>query len=478
MKKIVRVLVALACLSILWGCGSSDSDDPAAAGFLQVVNGVEDSPALEIMIKLDDDDDEGDEINFKNVGFQNATPKLELAYDKYVISISYEDPESGDHEVLVTEAEFQVLSNIIHTVVISGGFSNPDLIFIENPDDVFDDDDEQIELQVVNLSDASTTVYLSEPDLGLNSGTIVGTVTTGSSTDAVLLDEADEDIYRLRITPDGSETVVFDSGEFDLPNLSRNLIVVNNSVGPDSDSVAVMLVDNSGVDYAFSNEVAKSGLRIVNLIADADLANVDIVNSSTSENVDSVVLGFSDITEFIAVEPSFIDISLAAIANSAVDPLASTASLNDDTYYTVVVGGSALVDINDGDEDEIGLDIRTITTEVRSIATGASVQFVNGLRMTTIDDFDRVDLYALELGDGIGDTAPLVSQVPFLDGANVTLPARAFDLVVTTAGTQTILAGPIRLSIEGNTALLIAVTEGVGGGTPNRIVLQSSDLAQ
>jgi len=56
------------------------------------------------------------------------------------------------------------------------------------------------------------------------------------------------------------------------------------------------------------------------------------------------------------------------------------------------------------------------------------------------------------------------------------VPARAVDLVITTAGTQSILAGPTRVNLQGATEVLVVVTEAVGGGGPNQVVIHTTDL--
>ncbi|XOV84912.1 MAG: hypothetical protein ACFHXK_07255 [bacterium] len=56
-------------------------------------------------------------------------------------------------------------------------------------------------------------------------------------------------------------------------------------------------------------------------------------------------------------------------------------------------------------------------------------------------------------------------------GENATLPATTFDFVVTTAGSQSILAGPTRITVRGSTSLTLMAAEGFGGGLPYQVLV-------
>jgi len=463
MNILAKLALSTGLGALVLGCGSSDSNDPLPDGAVQVVNAILDAPILQIDFELDDDTT----VSFGGIGFKAASPVSSLASDDYLMTVQYTDPDQNALANLLSDIDIEIDPNIIHTVILAGSFAVPEVIILEKDAAIFSvGDEEQIEVQILNLSDATAAVYLGPDNEVISSATLLGNVTSGSNTDAVLLGEVDDDDeYRLRLTNDGSDELIYDSGEFSIPVRARRTIVVTESIGPDPDVRNAFLLTETGT-VEFPNEVARAGVRIVNAVADELTTDIQVTIPSTLEVVEDVTLSFPDATEFVPVEPSFVNIAVE-FSSAPGSTTNSTVSLDEDTFFTIVVGGSVL------DEE---ISIRASTTTLRPVATQASLQFVNTLRTTGITDFDRVDLYALPIGDALADAAPTFGQVEYLGGASGSLDATTFDLVVTTAGTQSILAGPIRINVQGSTSLLVLATEAAGGGLPNQIIVNATEL--
>ena len=73
----------------------------------------------------------------------------------------------------------------------------------------------------------------------------------------------------------------------------------------------------------------------------------------------------------------------------------------------------------------------------------------------------------------MADAFPTHSQVGFLSSTSSVIPATTVDLVVTTAGTQSILAGPTRVNLKGSTEILVVVAETSDG---NELIVHSTEL--
>jgi hypothetical protein len=458
---LLRGLVTVLAAGLMFGCGGNDSDSSPAvlpAGFLQIVNAIIDSPELSVEVTLDDET-----RNMGELGFQAATGIVSMDQETYSMAVTYIDPVTGDSADLIVDADLDITVDTIHTVVIRGSFASPNLLFLEKPlGDVGEDDSEDIEVQVVNVGADTVAVYFGDPDLGVTGESLLGTLTSGSNTEPVLLPEGS---YRLRITDDGSSVVVYDSGEFDFARQSRRVIVVSDNFGPDPATKSAFILTENGT-VALSNGVARSGLRIINAVADEADVTVDIIEPTSQVTINSVTLNFPDVSEYVNVDPSFVNVSVA-VASAPGEASNSTVSLNEDTYFTIIVAGSGIED---------AISIRASSANQRPFATGANLHFVNTLRDTDVEDFDRVDLYALALGDSLADSGPKFSQIGYLGSTSSTLPATAFDLVLTTAGTQSILAGPVRISVDGSTSLLVVAAEAFGGGVPRQIVVHRTQL--
>lgn len=461
-----RVFLSIGVVFTMIGCGSdSSSSGPAAGGAIQVVNAITDAPSLTVKLELSDDEDVITE--FGTLRFQDASEQRELARDIYLMKVTYIDPESDSEVTLIDDEPIEIDSNTLHSVILRGSFRAPDALVLEREIDVFDTDLDQIEVQIINLTDDSVAVYLGDPADAVGSDNLVDTVTAGSNTSPVLIDDDDNSAYRLRLTNDGDTDLIYDSGEFSIPLRNSRMFIISDAVSPEPNAKTATILTSTG-STVFSNEAAEAAIRVLNLVADDVSATVEVTIPSTGNVVESQVIEFRDVTPFVVSDPSFINVS-ATLTSDPTNTLNATVSLNEDTFFTIVVGGSAI--------DET-VSVLATEAEIRPSATESSIQFINGLRETTIEDFDRVDLYVLSIGDALADSAPVIGQVPFLSGDNVIVPATTVDLVVTTAGTQSIIAGPTRLILDGSSALLVAATEASGGGLPNQMVVNTVDVDQ
>lgn len=461
-----RAFFSMGVVVAMAGCESNGgSSGSAAGGTIQVVNAMPDAPSLTIELELADDEDVVTEIG--TLRFQGASEQRELASDEYLLRVTYIDPESNSEVTLFDDEPIDIEVDRLYSVILRGSFRAPDVLVLDREIDVFDADLDQIEVQLVNLTDDSIAVHLGDPAAAVGSDNLIDTVTAGSNTTPVLVDGNDSSAFSLRLTNDGDTDVIYDSGEFSIPLRTSLLFVMSDAISPEPNAIAATILSSTG-SVVFSNEVADAGIRVVNLVADDINATVEVNVPSTGDLVDSQVIEFGEVTSFVGSDPSFINVS-ATLASDPASTLNTTVSLNQDTFFTIVVGGSLI---------EETVSVVANEAQINPSATETAIQFINGLRQTTIEDFDRVDLYVLSRGDALADSAPVISQVPFLDGDNVVVPATAVDLVVTTAGTQSIIAGPTSIMLDGSTALLVAPTEAAGGGTPNQILVDAVDVDQ
>ncbi len=446
--------VSLFFLWTLAGCGGSDSDsDDARTGFVQVVNAIVDAPTLAVVIE------EGSE---RTLPFQGSTGLVALNTGNRSFEISYTDPATNDAEVLVDEFDERISNNTIHTLYLTGAFDNPQLIWLDKEvGDVTDDPDlEEAEIEVVNLvTGDAVDVYLGDPDVSLGAGTLLATLSEGGTALPAVFAAGD---YRVRVTAAGETDILYDSGAFDVDAATRRTVVLHDGIGADRQALAAFqLLDDGAV--AATNAAAPATVRVVNAIADDTAAVVEIRDPATGDTLEMRTLAFPEIGASVAIDAGFVDVALVTASDPSVGSTA-TISLNEATAYTVIAAGSAF-------DDEISL--RAGAADNRPTATLANVQFFNTLRETDVEDLDEVDLYALPLGDSLDDTAPLFTRIGYLGNSDGTLAGDQFyDFVITTAGTQSILAGPVRRLVDERSSLLIFSAEAFGGGAPAQLVLE------
>jgi len=274
--------------------------------------------------------------------------------------------------------------------------------------------------------------------------------------------EFDEDAnYTARVTLDGASEILYDSGRIVVPVASRRTLVVTDATGPDPDTKSLFIVTDAGTQF-YPNSVARTGFRIINALSDAGDIQVTVDLSSSGEVLAEATLLFGEATDLTVTQATFVDAMVAA-PSTATEQTTITASLNEDTAYAFIVAGSLLAD---------NISVRANELNLRSVAKSINVHIVNALQETDDEDISAVDFYALRIGDSLSDTIPTATSVSFLEGRNALLPATAYDLVVTTAGTQSILAGPARIFPVGGERVIVVAAEASGGGLPYQIITQ------
>ena len=215
--------------------------------------------------------------------------------------------------------------------------------------------------------------------------TLIATLSAGAASDPQLREDPEDSSYRLRITAENSSTPQFDSGEFDIAARTRRTVVINDRTGPDPATKSVFLVSNSGAS-TFANVVGNSAIQLHNAIADTATVGVELINTATSESLTTANLMLGESTPFVAAEPGFLTVSISTDGGATTTN--TTISIDEDSFYTVVLGGSTL---------DNTLLSRANRAEYRPAATQASVEFINGLAETDDEDVTAVDLYASTL---------------------------------------------------------------------------------
>ena len=457
-----RLMLVVGCLSMLLlsGCGSSDSSDSSGSGLIQMINGIIDSPNLSVEFTNSD----GDLVEtISSLSFQSGSRLLSLARGTYEIDVYYVDPDTGFEERLLS-GEIDVRRNTVYVGLLNGLFATSQLTWFDKDEGDVTDTEEEIELQAINLSSATVAVYLGDTSQALNSETLIATVAPGNVSDPVIFEYDDDADYQVRLTGDSSSEIIYDSGVIGVAESSRNTVLVGDPIGPDPDSRTVSIIRDAATEMR-PNDLARSGFRVINAVADAADVAVVVEISATGDELLNGVLQPDEVTELTVVDPEFVDVEVLAPSGAASSNTA-TVSMSADTAYSFVVAGSS-------SEDDVS--IRSNVLDLRRVANSVNIHFVNALRETDDEDVNDVDFYALPLGDSLSETAPSATGVGYLEGTSFIVGATPYDLVVTTAGTLSILAGPARIFPQGGERALAVSTEATGGGRPFKIELTIDD---
>lgn len=463
-----KVFLGVVMLFGVVACGSSDDSSDPDSGYLQLINGLNDSPDLKFELRDDEDDVV---VSSESFGFQRASALLVLSEGVYQLEVNVEDPIGGFEDVLL-EREIDIHGDILKTFVLEGSLASNTFRLIEKDigdlaEAREDDADDLLELQVINLSADTVSVYVADDVDRPDQENLVGTVASGSHSDAVDFVYDEDAEYRVRLTADASDELIFESNEVEFSPNTRTTIVVNDNVGPDPDSLSVWLVrDNSTASQR--NRFAKSGFRVVNLVQDVADAAIVITNDVGDENLFSDNMAPTDIGAFTRADSGFVRVEARAPSDAELLETGSV-SLDPDIAYSLLVTGS-------GVQANGGLLMRANQMNFRSVANSINVHFINALSETDEEDVNAVDFYALGDDDSLSGSSPVLSGVGYLEGGSIVLDAKSYRFLITTRNTHSILAGPEPLSPpQGGEKYIIAASEAIGGGTPNILTVAHQD---
>ena len=195
-----------------------------------------------------------------------------------------------------------------------------------------------MQLQVINLSADTVAVYVADEVDRPDQQNLVGTVASGSHSDPVEFVFDEDADYRIRLTADASDVLLFESNEVDFAPNTRATIVVNDNVGPDPDSRNVWLVRDDGTAPQ-QNRLAMSGFRVVNLVQDVADAAITVTNNVGDADLFAATMLPMDIGAFTRADSGFVRIEARAPSSAAALETASV-SLDPDTAYSLLITGS------------------------------------------------------------------------------------------------------------------------------------------
>ena len=234
--------------------------------------------------------------------------------------------------------------------------------------------------------------------------------------------------YQVRVTLEGTETVVYDSGLLTLVGGDDlTLAAVPNVSGG---SAAVSLVALTGAGSAEIRDVnTPTGLRVGHL--SPDTPEVDVVVNGGVYLAD---VPFPAVTDIAALPADTYNVAIQAAGNPGVVPIGPVdLTLEAGTWYSVL----AVNYFND-------IEPLILSDDARPVATNAKVRIVHA--SPTAQD---VDIYLTAPGAGIAEVDPTLSSVSFKANTGyLSLAEGDYDVTVTLPGTKDIAIGPATISIS------------------------------
>lgn len=424
---------------LLAGCGGDNNTDFSAAdiGSIQVVNAVADSPSLTFLIE---------DATLAVLPYGQASAFTSLDDGSFEIralfaNVDQESTELYDENVRVEDGEQT-------TVILAGTVAAPIEIIVNavNPD-VATDTAELIVLNSAGLG--ALDVFLTEPAAPLADPLASVAANTASEVIATASGTS-----RLRVTTAGSDTLLYDSGDFEFTGGNRAFLHLRPNFGPASGGITAELI-NATATIGFGNQTLPSSVRIANAIADEPAADAQLTGSENSVSLVAIPANSFSASNLFA--PGAIDLAVTLQTDPGTQFFADTAILNGGEQRTLLVAGLF------GDNSTIG---RLTLDPVRPIATVAQLNVLHGSISSV-----AIDVYILSGGETTTDTTPDIAGLTILANSNIQVIPGTYDLVITEAGQTASLAGPMSVTLNNALIYTLLVTDADGGGTPPRFIL-------
>lgn len=427
MNKKVVVPFLMAGTLMLSGCFDGDSD-PANTS-VRVIHASSDAPAVNVRFN-------GAEV-LSEADFKQAallTPRAGTA------SIAVDGILPGGETATVIDASGVALrSDTRYDVIAVGKVGDSTIESLILTDDGARDDASSVRLRVAHLSPEAQTaaagavdVFVTAPGADLASADPAVSFNFKESAGPLEVPAGD---YQIRVTPAGSDTVVYDSGTVALPAGADLLVGAVDNTGANGDASPISLIVVNGGDVTELFDAGQqSGVRVVHNSADAP--NVDVLLNDVAAITN---LAFPDTAPGTELD-NYAEVPVGT-QNVKVTPTGTPGDVRIEadldfaagTGYTVLAVG-LLADI----------EALVLTDIVRDIATQATLRVVHGSTVA-----GPVNVYLLPEGQTtIGNASPALEGVEFgQESGYLAITPDVYNLVVTDAG-GTPAIGPVEVNLE------------------------------
>jgi len=428
-------VMAVIMLPVLVACSDSDNnsfnlDGTQEPAELRVTHASADAPAVNVYVD--------GEAALEGVEFKQSSGLLEIA-ESGTIEIEVRGILPDGSEVTVIGPVDLTLEGGERTDVVAIGnlFDGQGAISIAprvlDPLEI-EDSISDVRVSVLHAApDAGVVdIYVTAPDDDLTGGSPISAAFNDAAGPVAL---AADTPYRIRITPQNSSNVVFDSGTLTFPaGTELVLVAVENTYKVGASPVTLVAVGPEGASEVVDVN-AGAAVRVVHNSADTPAVDV-LVDGVEAVNA----LTFPNATQYSDLEApaGTYNVVVAADADNSIAPIDVDLTLEATRSYTVIAVGS-LIDSS----------LAPILTDDdrRNIATAAIVEVIHGSYQ--VAGQIPVDVYLTSDGV-IANATPAISALAYQETTGqLALTPGNYWITVTVAGDTSTVAfdtgGPLAL---------------------------------
>ena len=374
---------------------------------------------------------------------------------QYVMNILLTPPNDVT-TTLVDNATVNLTDPDEFSFVMIGPIASAQLVRIDNTEIGFDVDPSKPaqfpppDYQILHASTSSgaVDVYVTDAAADLAAVNPTATLSFGQVTPLVQQDAAVS--YRVRVTPVGTKTVLFDSGSFAVAKFKRSIYLLLDNFGPTGESLRVANVTAAAAED-FPNQTMQGALRAANMIPDAPLVDIYLGTPAGTPLFQNVAYGTTTPYTLAVTNGAFTaNITPAGVPGTII----ATGPLS-------IVGGQARSLYASGLDADDTAKLGAVIESQRSISGQAQFRFVQ-----TAPSAGTVDVYLTTAGQPISDASPILANGALLASSSVNLSPGTYDLFITRSGTTVQLFGPEQISVDAGAVYSGVLLDAAGGGGP------------
>ena len=228
--------------------------------------------------------------------------------------------------------------------------------------------------------------------------------------------------------------------------------------GPGERSLRVISVVE-GASIALENADLPAEIRMANFVANA--GNIDLYLDDTNDAPEFDSVAFGTFTSYFALDADTYPFNVTPDGDNLTFLYErNLALLPGESRTLLLAGDQAQAD---------GVSGKYIREEKRPVATALQVRLIHGAL-----DAGAVDIYVVQPGEALDGVAPRVDGLGYLSDATVGVEIGTYDLIVTLAGESTVVAGPLRQTIEVAAYTAVLATSPTGGAPYQLIVIEDA----
>lgn len=443
MQPRIRVVMVAVAATLLAACGS-DSSSPRQT-FLRVIHASPDAPKVNVIL-------DGDAI-LTEVDYKQGSGFSTLRAGFYDAAVEAITPAGNATVIELNDAELE--RNTEYTVLAVGRVANGSLapLVVANPRAAVPSG--QVRVQVVHASpDAPPVdVYVTAPAASLAGALPLGSFAFQQTLGPV---EVAGGSYRIRVTPAGSDTVVFDSGTVALPAGADLLVAAVTSTVAGDSPISLLVNDGATQSEILDTALGGAAIRVAHLSPDAPAVDVVVNDDFVSPLFTGAA--YPGVTGYVLVPPDTYNVKVVDSPGQNLTVINADLDLASGIFYT-----AAAVNVLASIEPLVLEDDR------RSIATEARVRIVHASPTA-----GNVDIYVTAPGVDVstGTVAPTLGNAPFkANSGYVALAEGAYDVTVTPAGNPAVAAIEASLDLVNGDIYTVFARDAAGGGVPLGLVV-------